>query len=147
METNEFENIDDIVSKIKGEEQFVVAQPVPEVTDETVNGYIYQKSTELVESSLATINALQQTIMQGAVPEEINALTSLVAATTKALDTLNKINLQNKQIKAASNNKKLELEARKDIASKRLPSTTNVLIATREEVMKSLNPPKRHLED
>ena len=142
METNEFENIDDIVSKIKGEEQFVVAQPVPEVTDETVNGYIYQKSTELVESSLATINALQQTIMQGAVPEEINALTSLVAATTKALDTLNKINLQNKQIKATSNNKKLELEARKDIASKRLPSTTNVLIATREEVMKSLNEPK-----
>lgn len=142
MEPNEFENIDDIVSKIKGEEQFVVAQPVPEVTDETVNGYIYQKSTELVESSLATINALQQTIMQGAVPEEINALTSLIAATTKALDTLNKINLQNKQIKAASNNKKLEIEARKDIASKRLPSTTNVLIATREEVMKSLNEPK-----
>ena len=147
METNEFENIDDIVSKIKGDEQLIIAQPVPEVTDETVNNYIYQKSTELVESSLATINALQQTIMQGAVPEEINALTSLVAATTKALDTLNKINLQNKQIKAASNNKKLELEARKDIASKRLPSTTNVLIATREEVMKSLNPPKRHLED
>lgn len=142
METNEFENIDDIVSKIKGEEQLIIAQPVPEVTDETVNNYIYQKSTELVESSLATINALQQTIMQGAVPEEINALTSLVAATTKALDTLNKINLQNKQIKAASNNKKLELEARKDIASKRLPSTTNVLIATREEVMKSLNEPK-----
>lgn len=142
METNEFENIDDIVSKIKGEEQFIVAQPVPEVTDDNVNDYIYQKSTELVESNLATINALQQTIMQGAVPEEINALTSLVAATTKALDTLNKINLQNKQIKAASSNKKLELEARKDIASKRLPSTTNVLFATREEVMKSLSEPK-----
>ena len=142
METNEFENIDDIVSKIKGEEQFIVAQPVPEVTDDNVNDYIYQKSTELVESNLATISALQQTIMQGAVPEEINALTSLVAATTKALDTLNKINLQNKQIKAASSNKKLELEARKDIASKRLPSTTNVLFATREEVMKSLSEPK-----
>ena len=142
METNEFENIDDIVSKIKGEEQLVVAQPVPEITDDNVNDYIYQKSTELVESNLATINALQQTIMQGAVPEEINALTSLVTATTKALDTLNKINLQNKQIKAASSNKKLELEARKDIASKRLPSTTNVLFATREEVMKSLSEPK-----
>lgn len=138
METNEFENIDDIVSKIKGEEQHIQVTPVQGVTDENVNDYIYQKSTELVENSLATINALQQTVAQGAVPEEINALTSLITATTKALDTLNKINLQNKQIKASTANKKLELEARKDIASKRLPPTTNVLIATREEVMKSL---------
>lgn len=138
MNTNEIENIDDIVSKIKGDEQYIVPQPVPQINDESVNDYVYQKSTELVESSLATINALQQTVMQGAVPEEINALTSLITATTKALDTLNKINLQNKQIKASTANKKLELEARKDIASKRLPPTTNVLIATREEVMKSL---------
>lgn len=138
MNTNDFENIDDIVSKIKGEEQYIEPQPVPPVTDESVNSYIYEKSTQLVESSLSAINSIRNSVVQGLDPDEINALTSLITATNKALDTLNKINLQNKQIKATAINKKLELEVRKDVASKRLPHTTNVLIATREEVMKSL---------
>lgn len=143
MNTDEFENIDDIVNKIKGEDRVSMVQPAPEVTDESVNNYIYQKSTELVESSLAAINTIRDSVIQGIDPDEINALTSLIAATNKALDTLNKINLQNKQIKATEKNKKLELEARKEMMSKRIPATTNVLIATRDEIMKTLNSPKQ----
>jgi len=61
----------------------------------------------------------------------------LINATTKALDTLNQINLQNKQNKNNIEVKKLEMAA-KDSLMSRIPQTTNVLIATRDEVMKQL---------
>ena len=146
MNSSDIDDIDEIVKKIKGDEQVIELKPVPEVTDDTVNNYVYEKTTELVESSLAAINSLRNSVVQGQDPDEINALTSLITATNKALDTLNKINLQNKQIKASAANKKLDLEARKEIASKRQAPTTNVLIATREEIMKNLNSSQKHLE-
>ena len=146
MNPSDIDDIDEIVKKIKGDEQIIEVKPVPEVTDDTVNNYVYEKTTELVESSLAAINSLRSSVVQGQDPDEINALTALITATNKALDTLNKINLQNKQIKASAANKKLDLEARKEIASKRQAPTTNVLIATREEIMKNLNSSQRHLE-
>lgn len=147
MDSNEIENIDDIVSKIKGTEQIIEVVPSEPVTDESINDYIYQKSTELVDSSLSAIHTIRDSIIQGINPDEINALSSLIAATNKALDTLNKINLQNKKDKTSEKLKTLELQARREMMSKRIPATTNVLIATRDEIMKSLNPSKRHLED
>lgn len=149
MNTEEFENIDDIVNKIKGDDKLIEAKPadLPEVTDESVNNYIYQKSTELVESSLAAINTIRDSVIQGIDPDEINALTSLITATNKALDTLNKINMQNKRVQSTEKMKTLEIEARKEMMSKRIPATTNVLIATREEIMKTLSGPKQKVID
>lgn len=147
MDTDEITNIDDIVSKINAE-PIVEPKPteLPTITDEDVNNYIYQKSTELVESSLAAIHTIRDTIIQGINPDEINALSSLIGATNKALDTLNKINLQNKKDKTSEKIKILELQARKEMMSKRIPATTNVLIATRDEIMKTLNSPKKQIE-
>ena len=147
MDSNELENIDDIVSKIKGTEQIIEVTPSEPVTDESINDYIYQKSTELVDSSLSAIHTIRDSIIQGINPDEINALSSLIAATNKALDTLNKINIQNKKDKTSEKLKTLELQARREMMSKRIPATTNVLIATRDEIMKSLGPSKRQLED
>jgi len=149
MNINEFENIDDIVSRIKGDGQIIENKLLVkvEVTDESVNNYIYQKSTELVESSLAAINTIRDSVIQGIDPDEINALTSLITATNKALDTLNKINMQNKRVTSTEKMKVLEIEARKEMATKRIPATTNVLIATREEIMKTLNGPKPRVID
>jgi len=144
MNNNEFENIDDIVDKIKGDNTTsLIPIESPDITDDTVNSYIYQKSTELVESSLAAINTIRDSVLQGIDPDEINALTSLIAATNKALDTLNKINLQNKKVKSTEKMKTLEIEARKEMMSKRIPATTNVLIATRDEIMKTLSSSKQ----
>ena len=63
---------------------------------------------------------------------------SPINATTKALDTLNHINIQNKRSKTNVEMKKMELEANKMIASK-IPQTTNILIASRDEILNGLN--------
>jgi hypothetical protein len=144
MDSENNENIDEIIEKINFTEPLQEKKPeTPLLTDDNINDYIYKKSTELVESSLQAIQTIRDTVIQGINPEEINALSTLIGATNKALDTLNKINLQNKKDKTSEKLKTLELAARKEMMSKRIPSQTNVLIATREEIMKTLNGPKK----
>jgi hypothetical protein len=148
MNPDEFENInkdlaDSIADELKNQSIEQKPVEVTSVTDENINDYIYKKSTELVESSLAAIQTIRDTVIQGINPDEINALSTLINATNKALDTLNKINLQNKKDKTSEKIKNLELAARKEMMAKRIPATTNILVATREEIMKTLNPGKK----
>ena len=70
----------------------------------------------------------------GADPKEISAMASLMGATTKAIDSLNNINLQQKQASVAVELKKMDIAGKKEIVSK-LPAANNILIATRDEVI------------
>ena len=144
------DELDSIIQELKADEitpTFLVKpkpfEPVEKLTDENVGEYVYKKSSELVDSTLSAIQSLKDTVLTGSDPKEIAALSSLINAATKALDQLNKINLQNKQTKSNEEMKKLEIAAN----SKKpvLPNTTNVLIATRDEIMNQLfdKPPRR----
>jgi hypothetical protein len=90
----------------------------------------------LVESTLGAVQSLKDNVLTGSDPKEIAALSQLINAATKALDQLNKINLQNKQTKSNEEIKKLEIAA--NSKNPKLPQTTNVLIATRDEIMSQL---------
>ena len=132
--------IDNIISELKASSVPASNAMVPsqneeiQVTDENVNGYVYQKTTEIVQAGLNAITALSNNIMLGADPKEVTALASLIGATTKAIDSLNSINLQQKQATTAVELKKMDIAGKKDIVSK-LPSANNILIATRDEVI------------
>ena len=84
------------------------------------------------------MQTIRDSVLTGVDPKEIAALSQLINATTKALDTLNHINIQNKRSKTNVEMKKMELEANKMIASK-IPQTTNILIASRDEILNGLN--------
>jgi hypothetical protein len=139
---NNDSEIDSIIQELKSDEissstikeNLVVNQEI--VTDENVGDYVYKKSTELVESTLSAVQSLKDTVLTGSDPKEIAALSQLINSATKALDQLNKINIQNKTNKANFEIKKMEIES--NATRPILPSTTNVLIATRDEVMKQL---------
>lgn len=109
-------------------------QPTEAVTDENVNTYVYQKTAEVIQAGLDAITALSSNIAMGADPKEIAAMASLMSATTKAIDSLNSINLQHKQSTTAVELKKMDIAGKKDIVSK-LPAANNILIATRDEVI------------
>jgi hypothetical protein len=150
--------IDNIISELKASSVPTSNVMVPlqkeeiQVTDDNVNGYVYQKTTEIVQAGLNAITALSNNIMLGADPKEVTALASLIGATTKAIDSLNSINLQQKQATTAVELKKMDIAGKKDIVSK-LPSANNILIATRDEVInkfvevKSKKNPLDMLED
>ena len=137
---NNNSEIDSIIEELKAEE-IPVVKKLPlvvneNVNDENVGDYVYKKSTELVESTLGAVQSLRDNVLTGSDPKEIAALSQLINSATKALDQLNKINIQNKVNKSNVEIKKMEIEANANRPV--LPKTTNVLIATRDEVMKQL---------
>jgi hypothetical protein len=137
---NSNDEIDNIIEQLKADavqtgnfkEKTQTSLPPPtKITDDTANDYVYQKAAQLVETNLSIINSIKDSIASGLDPKELASLAQLMSVTNKALDTINNINLQNKQAKNNIEMKKIEAEGRKSLP----PATTNVLIATREEVM------------
>jgi hypothetical protein len=142
--SNNNSEIDDIIDQLKGDS--IPSQVVPDkeeprknlnLTDDNVNDYVYNKSSELVESTLGAIQSFRDNILAGSDPKEIAALSQLINSASKALDQLNKINLQNKQTKANIEIKKMEIESNSHL-SKLLPQTNNIVIATRDEIMEKM---------
>lgn len=137
---NNSTDIDSIIQELKADEATlpVNIQPVTnnEVNDENVGDYVYKKSSELVESTLGAVQSLKDNVLTGSDPREIAALSQLINSATKALDQLNKINIQNKVNKSNKEIKQMEIESNANRPI--LPNTTNVLIATRDEIMKQM---------
>lgn len=150
--SNQNNEIDSIIEELKAdavpsEPKIYQSEKTETVTDDNVNDYVYKKSAELVESTLGAVQSLKDTVLTGSDPKEIAALSQLINSATKALDQLNKINLQNKQDKNNKEIKKMEIEANSKL--QKLPQQTNVLIATRDEIMNQLfnKPPKKQIGD
>jgi hypothetical protein len=146
-------DIDNIIDQLRGDAVPSSTPKVPQKTeiqnlnDENVSDYVYKKTAEVIEVGLESISNLKDTITAGQDPKEIAALASLISATTKAIDNLNKINLQAKQHK---NN--LEV-AKVEANSSKLPlgianQTNNIMIATREDMLKiqDKEPKKQKIE-
>jgi hypothetical protein len=149
MENNN--EINDIIEQLKNDSVASDIKPknieiTEKVSDDNVDTFVYGKTVELVNASLGAVQTIRDTVLTGVDPKEIAALSQLINATTKALDTLNQINLQNKKSKSNVEIKKMELEANKMIASK-IPQTTNILIASRDEILKGMSSKKDLLKD
>lgn len=112
------------------------------ITEDNINEYILQKTGNLVDAGLGAVNDLKDFIVQGQNPDEIAALSELISSTTKAIESLNRINLQNKKAKTDKELKTLDIEGKKAIASSlpgsNITNNTNVLVASREEIFKQL---------
>lgn len=133
---NNNKEIESIIEELKADEldkPIFKTQEVEKINDDNVSDYVYKKSAELVESTLGAIQSLKDNVTSGSDSREIAALSQLIGAATKALDQLNKINLQNKQSKNNIEIKKMEIEANENRPI--LPPTTNVMIATRDQVL------------
>jgi hypothetical protein len=150
--SNQNSEINSIIEELKAdavpsEPKVYQNEKTETVTDENVGDYVYKKSAELVESTLGAVQSLKDNVLTGSDPKEIAALSQLINSATKALDQLNKINLQNKQEKSNKEIKKMEIEANSKLP--KLPQQTNVLIATRDEIMSQLfdKTPKKSIKD
>lgn len=132
------DELDDLLKELKEEKQKVPytpppPPPLPELEDDDVNKYVLQNAAKLVQLGLMSVESLKDVVSQSYDAEEIESFASLIRSVNDSLNTVNKINIQNKKIKAAKEIKQMELQ-------KVLPPThqTNVLIATRDEIIKGL---------
>ena len=118
---------------------------IPPKTDDEMKDFVLKHSAELVESSVKSIIELQKITVATGDPEMMAGLASLIAASTGAIETVNKLHLLNKKAENTRELKKLELESRKELQQLKnegylnLPSAnTNILVATREEIISQL---------
>jgi hypothetical protein len=109
----------------------------PKLTDDNVSEYVYRKTYEVIELGLDSINNIKDSVISGQDPKEIAALAGLIGSVTKAIDNLNKVNLQIKQHKNNIEVSKIEANGNKG-ALMTGPQTNNILIATRDEIMTKL---------
>ncbi len=114
-------------------------------TDAELQDFVLKNSAKLAELSIKSVQELQKVTVATGDPEQMASLASLIAAGAGAIETINKIHLQNKKADAAKDVKNLEIEGKKEIQKLKndgylnLPqNNTNVLIATREEIIAQL---------
>lgn len=108
----------------------------PEITEDNIQAFIMQKSAALVNQSLETLRMYQDMITTSPNAEDVDAYSSLAASTTKALETLNKLAVQDKRSKSAMDIKKLDIEGRRELQETQ--AITNAYVASREEMFKKL---------
>jgi len=114
-------------------------------TEQEIQEFILKNSAELTTLSVKSVKDLQQVVTATGDPEQMASLASLIAAGAGAIETINKIHLQNKKTEANKDLKKIEIEGKKEIQRLKndgylnLPQgNTNVLVATREEIIAQL---------
>lgn len=112
------------------------------INEDNINDYILQKTGNLIDAGLGAVNDLKDFVVQGQNPDEIAALSELISSTTKAIEALNKINLQNKKAKTDKELKAIDIEGRKAVAGmlpgNNVTNNTVNLVASREEIFKQL---------
>ena len=114
-------------------------------TNEEMKEFVTKHSAELVQNSVKSIMELQKLTVATGDPEMMASLASLIAASTGAIETVNKMHLQNQKAETARELKKLEIEGKKEIQRLKndgylnLPAgNTNILVATREDMIAQL---------
>ena len=153
---NVINQIDNFIAGLNSEDREVVGKDYakniePKVkvevpkTEQDIQDFILKNSAELATLSVKSVIDLQQVVAATGDPEQMASLASLIAAGAGAIETINKIHLQNKKAEANKDLKKLDIEGKKEIQRLKndgylnLPQgSTNILVATREEMIAQL---------
>jgi hypothetical protein len=152
---NVINQIDDFIAGLNSEDKKVVSKNYAEnlegvkvevpKTEQEIQDFILKNSAQLATLSVKSVKDLQQVVTATGDPEQMASLASLIIAGAGAIETINKIHLQNKKAESNKDLKRLDIEGKKEIQRLKndgylnLPQgNTNILVATREEMIAQL---------
>lgn len=113
-------------------------------TKDNVEEFVLKNSSEVVNSAMNILKSFEGAVQHIQSPDEIAAYSELVNASTNALDTLNKIVLQNKKTQAAKEVKQLDIESKQQLQAN---DHKMKLLASREDIMKMMMEEKEDVID
>jgi hypothetical protein len=117
---------------------------VDELKEEDIQQYVLKQSKALIDAGVGTVQDLAPLASQGQNPDDIAALAEVMSATSKLIDTLHKSTLLDKKAQKDEKLKLMDIAAKKEIAqlaaAAQKPTNMNVLVASREDIMKKLFP-------
>ena len=97
--------------------------------------FILNSSGKLISDSLNVIDDMREFVESAPDAETISSLAALMKASTDAIDTLNKVLIQDKKSATQFGVKQMDIEAKKELADS---SSKGLNTLTREEVFKRL---------
>ena len=137
-------NPDDLISQLKAipadsKKISRAVQDRPDLEKEEIENFVIQNSAKLIQDSLELIDNMKEVVHHMPEAENMSALSELVKASTGAIDTLNKIVLQDKKSNTTIKAKTMEIESKKELQQS---DQTHALTMSREEIMAKLLNPK-----
>jgi len=102
---------------------------------EDMERFVVEKAGKLVEESLEVVSNVKEYISSAPESKDVGSLAELIAATSTAIETLNKIIVTDKKNETLIKAKHMDISSRKELKE---ADTTQKLLATREQVFKML---------
>jgi len=119
-----------------------VKKDVEEIKEEDIQKYVLKQSKTLIDLGVGITQDLSNTATSSGNPDDVAALAEIMNATSKLIDTLHKNTLLDKKSKEAEKLKIMDIEAKKELVQLQVanqkPVNNNILIASREDIMKRL---------
>jgi len=130
----------DLISQLKtlpkdNKKMLQVADSSPELAKEDVEDFIIQKSSKLIQESLELIDNMKEVVHHMPEAENVSSLAELIKASTGAIDTLNKLVVQDKKSNTTIKAKELDIESKKQLQTS---DQQHKLMLSREEVIERL---------
>lgn len=132
------DNIDSLVNQLK--DNNIVNNEIQSNNElslqkDEIEDFVVQNSGKLINQSLDVLDNVKDYIMASGDPDSISALSDLINASSKSIETLNKIVIQNKRSETALVTKKMDVDAKQAIEEEK---TSQGFVGSREEVFKQI---------
>jgi hypothetical protein len=102
---------------------------------EDMERFVVEKAGKLVEESLDVVSNVKDYISSAPESKDVGSLADLIAATSAAIETLNKIIVTDKRNETVIKAKEMDIATKKELKE---ADNNNKLLATREQVFKML---------
>ena len=112
-----------------------VAEDSTELSKEDVEQFIIQKSSKLIQDSLELIDNMKEVVHHMPEAENVSSLAELIKASTGAIETLNKLVVQDKKSNTTIKAKQLDIDSKKQLLAS---DQQHALMLSREEVLDRL---------
>ena len=120
------------------------------MTPEEIEQFVVQNSGKLITQSIGIIDDVKDYMVAAGDPDSLSSLSELIRASSTAIETMNKIAIQDKRTKTTLAAKQMDIQAK----SIDVKPESDKLIGTREEMFKRLikdaeviEEPKNHQKD
>ena len=128
--------VNNILSQLKSlNVQPSLPPTAPGVTPENLEQYVIDRSSTLIDRSMSLLNDMSQTLSSAPDQANASALAELINATASAIETLNKVLINQKKIEASIHIKTIDVESKQ--ANNERDNMTK-LICTRSEMLRML---------
>jgi len=130
----------DLISQLKtlpkdNKKILQVAENSADLSKEDVEQFIIQKSSKLIQDSLELIDNMKEVVHHMPEAENVSSLAELIKASTGAIETLNKLVVQDKKSNTTIKAKQLDIDSKKQLLE---ADQQHALMLSREEVLDRL---------